>query len=1276
MLRPGKKIRTVLKEADLKIHPGHRSELKTTAVVIALLILGLVLAWALPPFPGARGIAGYLPLHTFLETIAIVIAVLVFAVSWNAYSGKLPGNIVLLGCVFIGIALLDFSHTLSFNGMPDFVTESGPEKAINFWLVGRTLAAVTLLVVAVAPWRPFASALTRYLLLAAVITLTALTHWVLLLYQDSLPHTFVPGEGLTPFKVYSEYAIILVCLAGAAVLLWRMREPLPFNAAALFGAVCSMALSEFLFTLYADVTDIYNLLGHVYKAVSYLFIYRAIFVTTVESPYRLLSASQDKLRATLDAIPDLLFELDLDGRYLDFHSPHTELLAAPAEVLMGRTVNEMLPADAAGVVMLALREAHEKGSSAGGQFALQLEQGKAWFELSVARKAVEPGQTPRFVVLSRDITERKTAEREVQRLSQLYAALSQCNESIVRSGSIAELLPLICRDVVDFGGMKMAWIGMLDEQSKQLKPVASYGSGVGYLDTLHIRMDDAAASQPGPTAAAMRQDQPFWCQDFQHDPATAAWHEQGERFGWGASAALPLHRDGQVIGTFNLYAEEVNAFDERARKLLFEMSMDIDFALLNFAREAQRKQAQAELADSRNLLKTIIDTAPVRIFWKDRELRYLGCNPPFAGDAGEKGTEDVIGKDDFQLAWKEQAELYRADDREVMDSGIAKLFFDEPQTTPEGKHLWLRTSKVPLRDASGETKGVLGIYEDITERKQAEIALQRSEAELNRAQVIAQVGSWTFDVATRKFEGSAEVYRLYGLPNLGAIDLKDIVPILHDDDREMVLDALDRAVAGASFDIEHRIVVAGKERWLTSHAKGELDAQGRPCSVIGTSQDITERKHAEARIHYLAHFDALTGLPNRTQLEERLKYAISMAKRGNENIALMFIDLDRFKDINDTLGHSVGDGLLIQMAMRLRQLLREQDVVSRFGGDEFIVMLPGTDVRGISLVVQKLLDTIAQPYKIEHYDLNLTASVGIAIYPGDGKDLESLSKNADTAMYRAKHDGRNCFRFFTTEMQERSARNLQLVNDLRHALERGQLHVVYQPQLSLEDGRIIGAEALLRWQHPELGAVTPAEFIPVAEDSGLILPIGEWVMRHAVRQAKEWMASGFEPLVMAVNLSAVQFRHANLPDMVSRILMEEDMPPEFLELELTEGVAMNDPQSAIAVMNNLHERGIRMSIDDFGTGYSSLSYLKKFKVYKLKIDQSFVRDISTDPEDRAIVNTVINIARSLGMRTIAEGVETAGQLAFLREQGCDEVQGYYYSKPLSAEQFAAFVRAR
>jgi len=338
------------------------------------------------------------------------------------------------------------------------------------------------------------------------------------------------------------------------------------------------------------------------------------------------------------------------------------------------------------------------------------------------------------------------------------------------------------------------------------------------------------------------------------------------------------------------------------------------------------------------------------------------------------------------------------------------------------------------------------------------------------------------------------------------------------------------------------------------------------------------------------------------------------------------------------------------------------------------LLLPGVDAIGAAHVAQKLLDAIAESYRIEHYDLALTASIGIALYPEDGEDLEALSKSADTAMYRAKQEGRQCYRFFTQEMQARSARNLQLVNALRHALDRNQLQVHYQPQISMRDGAIIGAEALLRWQHPELGMVSPAEFIPVAEGSGLILPIGEWVLRCAVQQAKAWMNEGFGPLIMAVNLSAVQFRHPDLPELVTRILDEEGLPPEYLELELTEGVAMHNPQSAIAVMNNLQERGVRMSIDDFGTGYSSLSYLKEFKVYKLKIDQSFVRDISTDPEDKAIVSAIINLAKSLGLKTIAEGVETEGQQAFLREQGCDEMQGYLFSKPIPAEQFDALLK--
>ena len=332
--------------------------------------------------------------------------------------------------------------------------------------------------------------------------------------------------------------------------------------------------------------------------------------------------------------------------------------------------------------------------------------------------------------------------------------------------------------------------------------------------------------------------------------------------------------------------------------------------------------------------------------------------------------------------------------------------------------------------------------------------------------------------------------------------------------------------------------------------------------------------------------------------------------------------------------------------------------------------------KGLLEVAQKLLDVIDAPCKVEKYDLNVTASIGIALYPEDGKEMETLFKSADAAMYRVKQEGRHGYHFFTAEMQIHSARHLQLVNALRQALERGQLHIHYQPQVSLQDDHIVGAEALLRWTHPEMGSVSPAEFIPAAEDSGLILPIGEWVLRQAVRQAKSWMQAGLPPIVMAVNLSAVQFRHADLPKLVTSILHEEGLPPEYLELELTEGVAMRDPHGAIAVMNDLHDRGVRMSIDDFGTGYSSLSQLKKFKVYKLKIDQSFVRDISTDPEDKAIVAAIINMATSLGLQTIAEGVETAGQLAFLREQGCDEMQGYYYSRPLPADQFAEFARSK
>lgn len=452
-----------------------------------------------------------------------------------------------------------------------------------------------------------------------------------------------------------------------------------------------------------------------------------------------------------------------------------------------------------------------------------------------------------------------------------------------------------------------------------------------------------------------------------------------------------------------------------------------------------------------------------------------------------------------------------------------------------------------------------------------------------------------------------------------------------------------------------------------------LDADGCLTNYIGIFSDITEHKEAQEYIRRLAQFDPLTELPNRALLKDRIHRDLVMAKRNQWPLTLIFLDLDHFKNVNDSLGHQIGDQLLVSMASRLALAIRGQDTISRVGGDEFVLVLPNTGVAGAIQFAEKLLDLSTRPYQIEQHELVVTPSLGIAMYPDDGTDFETLSRCADVAMYRVKQAGRNGYRFFTTDMQADSVRILQLENALRHAQERNQFQLHYQPQVRLSDGRMIGVEALLRWEHPELGSMAPSDFIPIAEESGQILQIGEWVLRCAVRQCKAWIDSGLPSLTMAVNLSAIQFRDPRLPELVMRILEEEKLPPEYLELELTESVAMKHPVEVIAIMNKLRARGVRMSIDDFGTGYSSLSYLTQFKIYKLKIDQSFVRDIHESPENRAIITAIIGIAKSLGLQIIAEGVETEEQMTFLRENGCDEIQGFYISEPLSIDQFVRYV---
>jgi diguanylate cyclase (GGDEF)-like protein/PAS domain S-box-containing protein len=901
-----------------------------------------------------------------------------------------------------------------------------------------------------------------------------------------------------------------------------------------------------------------------------------------------------------------------------------------------------------------------------------------------------------------DVTDRRKSEIELARMNRSLRLLGSINELLIRTKAESNLLTELCKLIVSVGGYQMAWVGYAyDDPEKSIKPIAHFGN-FSHLKNIKLSWSEDVAIGKGPAARTIRSGQAQIVEDILQDSGFKPWADSANKNGYRGVICLPLIHNNKVFGLVAMYSNEVIQVIDSEIKLLQELADDLAFGIMNIRAQEESQRFYAALYKMASSVSASIDEEFFLQLTKNM-TEAIGADAGFIAqlvsdaplmaktlaavldgkkienmgyEVSKSPCRHLLDTENFILS-ESISECFNPS--ETMISMGMKDYVGQRLINSKGEVIGMLF--VMMRETEKHTDIVLSLMKVFAARAGAELERLNSDqyireqaALLDKAQDAIMVRG--LDNKVQFWNSGAE--RLYGWTRQEAIG-SSIETLLYPDITHFN-NAMEKLLIDGEWsgEIEQQSKFYEK-LMIESHWTLVRDEKGKPKSVFTINTNITERKAATDKIQYLAFYDPLTKLPNRTLLLEKLKQALAFCEKSHHYGALLLIDLDNFKALNDTLGHDIGDLLLNQISERLKSCVSEKDNLARFGGDEFVVLLEdvGSEeteaVMSTTKVANKILNNLNHQYLLEDYEHHSTASIGITLFSKQEDSLKELLKRADLAMYKAKAKGRNAISFFDPQMQSEISLRVSLESDLRQSLSKREFLLHYQPQINYK-GQVVGAEALLRWQHPERGMVSPAEFIPIAEETRMILPIGNWVLESACEKLVDWSArTETSELILAVNVSKCQFRQPDFVEKVLETVNRAKANPRRLKLELTESLFAENVEDIIDKMHKLKEAGISFSLDDFGTGYSSLSYLKQMPLDQLKIDQSFVRDIMIDPNDASIAQTIISLAQSLNLEVIAEGVETEDQKYFLHKNGCNFYQGYLFSKPLPNELFDAYL---